>query len=246
MFTEIGMDDRDTIVSTMMTRVSETLRSHLSLSSSTSCSISFHLFPEDWDQDVPKRPSNPALYPDLDTRADEQALFQRPEANHGHCGQFAGTASVRSGVSGHCDRHQSDLEGAGVFPAAADWAAWHALCVSEIPLDVCQTTMPASTRSTLRNLIAGKAERHPSDGNGTGVYKLTNDPRITAVGAFLRRTSLDELPQFINVLRGEMSLVGPRPPVPYEVEAYDLWHRRRVLEAKPGITGLWQVSGRSR
>lgn len=97
----------------------------------------------------------------------------------------------------------------------------------------------------VQKLIAGKAERH-SNGNGEGVFKLTKDPRITRVGAFLRRTSLDELPQLINVLRGEMSLVGPRPPVPYEVEAYDFWHRRRLLEAKPGITGLWQVSGRSR
>jgi lipopolysaccharide/colanic/teichoic acid biosynthesis glycosyltransferase len=105
----------------------------------------------------------------------------------------------------------------------------------------------ASThKEYVRQLIAGKAEKHPSDGNEDGVYKITKDPRITTVGAFLRRSSLDELPQFINVLRGEMSLVGPRPPVPYEVEAYDLWHRRRVLEAKPGITGLWQVSGRSR
>ena len=57
---------------------------------------------------------------------------------------------------------------------------------------------------------------------------------------------MDELPQFYNVLKGEMSLVGPRPPIPYEVENYDVWHRRRLLEAKPGITGLWQVSGRSR
>ncbi|MBZ5634713.1 MAG: exopolysaccharide biosynthesis polyprenyl glycosylphosphotransferase [Acidobacteriia bacterium] len=78
------------------------------------------------------------------------------------------------------------------------------------------------------------------------VYKLTNDPRITPIGRFLRRTSLDELPQFLNVLRGEMSLVGPRPPIPYEVEVYDIWHRRRLLEVKPGITGLWQVMGRSR
>jgi lipopolysaccharide/colanic/teichoic acid biosynthesis glycosyltransferase len=62
----------------------------------------------------------------------------------------------------------------------------------------------------------------------------------------LRKTSLDELPQLYNVLKGEMSLVGPRPAIPYEVEAYELWHRRRVLEAKPGITGLWQVKGRSR
>jgi lipopolysaccharide/colanic/teichoic acid biosynthesis glycosyltransferase len=100
-------------------------------------------------------------------------------------------------------------------------------------------------KTYVKQLIAGKAERH-SVGSGDGVYKLTKDSRITRVGAFLRRTSLDELPQFINVLKGEMSLVGPRPAIAYEVEAYDIWHRRRVLEAKPGITGLWQVNGRSR
>ena len=81
---------------------------------------------------------------------------------------------------------------------------------------------------------------------GDEVFKLTNDPRITPPGRFLRRTSLDELPQFWNVLRGDMSLVGPRPPLPFEVEQYQPWHRRRVLEAKPGITGTWQVKGRSR
>ncbi len=81
---------------------------------------------------------------------------------------------------------------------------------------------------------------------GDEVFKLTNDPRITPVGRFLRKNSLDELPQFWNVLRGDMSLVGPRPPLPFEVEKYQPWHRRRVLEAKPGVTGLWQVEGRSR
>jgi lipopolysaccharide/colanic/teichoic acid biosynthesis glycosyltransferase len=81
---------------------------------------------------------------------------------------------------------------------------------------------------------------------GDEVFKLTSDPRITPVGGWLRKTSLDELPQFWNVLRGDMSLVGPRPPLPFEVEKYQPWHRRRVLEAKPGITGLWQVKGRSR
>ncbi len=77
------------------------------------------------------------------------------------------------------------------------------------------------------------------------VFKIVNDPRVTRLGHFLRRSSLDEFPQFWNVLTGEMSLVGPRPPLPYEVARYKGWHRRRVLEAKPGITGLWQVTGRS-
>ena len=80
----------------------------------------------------------------------------------------------------------------------------------------------------------------------SGVFKIVNDPRVTPVGHILRKTSLDELPQFWNVLRGDMSLVGPRPPLAYEVQQYKPWHYRRVLEAKPGITGLWQVTGRSR
>jgi lipopolysaccharide/colanic/teichoic acid biosynthesis glycosyltransferase len=84
------------------------------------------------------------------------------------------------------------------------------------------------------------------NGDQTRIYKIKDDPRITPLGRFLRKTSLDEFPQFINVLKGEMSLVGPRPPIPYELNNYDIWHIRRVLETKPGITGLWQVIGRSR
>ncbi|MEY6432076.1 sugar transferase [Thioalkalicoccus limnaeus] len=75
-------------------------------------------------------------------------------------------------------------------------------------------------------------------------FKIEADPRITPVGRFLRQTSIDELPQLFNVLRGDMSLVGPRPPIPYEVESYSAWHLRRILEVKPGITGFWQVEGR--
>lgn len=77
------------------------------------------------------------------------------------------------------------------------------------------------------------------------MFKLQDDPRITKVGNWLRKTSLDEFPQFLNVLKGEMSLVGTRPPTLAEVEQYDLWHRRRI-SAKPGITGLWQISGRNK
>jgi len=85
------------------------------------------------------------------------------------------------------------------------------------------------------------------NGNGaTATFKIQQDPRVTPVGNILRKTSLDELPQFWNVLVGEMSLVGPRPPLEYEFKAYETWHRRRVQETKPGITGLWQVEGRSR
>jgi len=77
-------------------------------------------------------------------------------------------------------------------------------------------------------------------------FKMTDDPRVTPIGKFLRRSSLDELPQFFNVLKNDMSLVGPRPPLPYEFARYKGWHKRRVLEVKPGLTGLWQVEGRSR
>jgi lipopolysaccharide/colanic/teichoic acid biosynthesis glycosyltransferase len=98
----------------------------------------------------------------------------------------------------------------------------------------------------VQDLIAGKVSGESADNSvGQKVYKITNDKRVTPLGNILRKLSLDELPQFYNVLRGDMSLVGPRPPIPYELEKYDPWHRRRVLEVKPGITGLWQVTGRS-
>ena len=108
------------------------------------------------------------------------------------------------------------------------------------------TTDAEIHREYVTSFIAGRAEPNASSGQNRRVYKLTNDPRVTWIGKFMRRTSLDEIPQFWNVLMGQMSLVGPRPPIGYEIEAYDVWHRRRLLEAKPGITGLWQVHGRSR
>jgi lipopolysaccharide/colanic/teichoic acid biosynthesis glycosyltransferase len=100
-------------------------------------------------------------------------------------------------------------------------------------------------REAYRKNIEGAREANAGDDEKPVFGKVKNDPRRTRVGKFLRRTSLDELPQFLNVLRGEMSVVGARPPIPYEVVEYDLKHRRR-LDMKPGITGLWQVSGRNR
>jgi exopolysaccharide biosynthesis polyprenyl glycosylphosphotransferase len=102
----------------------------------------------------------------------------------------------------------------------------------------------AAHREYQQKYIAGHAEATLVEGERPA-YKLVADARITRVGRLLRRLSLDELPQLLNILRGEMSVVGPRPPIPYEVEAYQLWHRKR-LDMKPGLTGLWQVSGRNR
>lgn len=96
-------------------------------------------------------------------------------------------------------------------------------------------------RAFVLNLIAGEA---PRDQDGAPLFKLREDDRVTRVGRMLRKTSLDELPQLYNVLRGEMSLVGPRPPIPYEVDHYPP-HWLARFAVKPGVTGLWQVEGRS-
>ena len=111
-------------------------------------------------------------------------------------------------------------------------------------------TMYVDSDENIHKLAYRKNIQGDEDANAgsdeTPVYgKVKDDPRITKFGKFLRRSSIDELPQLLNVLNGEMSIVGPRPPIPYEVEEYDINHRKR-LDMKPGITGLWQVSGRSR
>jgi exopolysaccharide biosynthesis polyprenyl glycosylphosphotransferase len=101
-------------------------------------------------------------------------------------------------------------------------------------------------REYVTSLIKGELEKINEGDEEQPLYKMKSDSRVTPVGKIIRRTSIDELPQFFNVLKGEMSLVGPRPPIPYEVEKYEPWHLRRILEVKPGITGLWQVDGRSK
>jgi lipopolysaccharide/colanic/teichoic acid biosynthesis glycosyltransferase len=243
MFTEIALDDRGSIVNTMIARLSEILRTHLSLEQFNRVSVSFHVFPDDWENGG-KRPSNPVLYPDLSKRAETRRVSGALKRVMDIAGSVLAliffapvflivAAAVKATSSGPVFFRQQRIGQHGEpftflkFRSMADGndAGIH--------------------KEYVKRLIAGNADR-TSNGNGKGVFKLTGDPRITRLGAFLRKTSMDELPQFINVLKGDMSLVGPRPPVPYELEAYDFWHRRRLLEAKPGITGLWQVSGRSR
>ena len=99
-------------------------------------------------------------------------------------------------------------------------------------------------RSMYREADRGRAELESRNEQEGPVFKIKADPRITPVGQFLRRSSVDEIPQILNVLRGDMSIVGPRPPLPVEVARYQPWHRRR-LDVKPGITCLWQIAGRS-
>lgn len=101
-------------------------------------------------------------------------------------------------------------------------------------------------REYVSSLISGDLEGLNQGSAERPLYKIKFDPRVTAVGRLIRKTSIDELPQLFNVLKGEMSLVGPRPPLAYEAEKYQSWHLRRILEAKPGMTGLWQVEGRSK
>jgi lipopolysaccharide/colanic/teichoic acid biosynthesis glycosyltransferase len=245
MFTEIGLEDRASVLGTMITRVSETLKSALSFEQFNQVSLSFHLFPEDWNHEDEKRPSDPRLYPDLEKR-NESRKFPNAVKRAMDIGGSLFALIVFSPLW-LAIALVIKLTSKGPVFFRQRRIGQHGASFTCLKFRSMQVDNDASThKEYVRKLIAGKAERHPTNGNGGGVYKITKDPRVTRVGSFLRRTSLDEIPQFINVLLGEMSLVGPRPPVPYEVEAYDFWHRRRVLEAKPGITGLWQVSGRTR
>jgi lipopolysaccharide/colanic/teichoic acid biosynthesis glycosyltransferase len=244
-FTEIGNEDRTSIVSTMLARVSAILHEGLSIEQFSQISISFHLFPEDRDSDNSQHPSNPALYPDLlgrDRARKASSVLKRMMDIAGSALALLVLAplfvaiviAIKTSAKGPVFFCQKRIGQYGVRFVLLKFRSMYVNNDASIH------------KKYVRKLIVGQAERQASDGNGEGVYKLTDDPRVTSVGNFLRRTSLDELPQFLNVFKGEMSLVGPRPPIDYEVEAYDLWHRRRFLEAKPGITGLWQVNGRSR
>src|SRR6266481_9377963 len=244
MFTEITPDN-NLILSTILSRISEVLRDRLTTEQFSQLKFSFHLFPEEWDPQNPERPSNPTLYPDLHERNGLNWVSRGIKRMMDVTGSlvllallspvfFLIAAAIKLTSRGPVLFRQQRIGEHGTPFTFLKFRSMYA------------NNDSSRHKEYVRQLIAGQAAKNPANGSSEGVFKLTNDPRITTVGSFLRRTSLDELPQFINVLRGEMSLVGPRPPVPYEVEAYATWHRRRLLEAKPGITGLWQVQGRSR
>jgi exopolysaccharide biosynthesis polyprenyl glycosylphosphotransferase len=247
LFTQLVIFDQKSILSAMLERVGAILRDNLSLEQFSQISISFHFFPDKWDQDVTQRPSNPMLYPDL-PRVDKLGkLFSITKRVMDIAGSLlllmvcspllcTVAVAVRLSSKGPILYRQQRV---GQFGKPFTFLKFRSMYVNN------DATIH---RRYVVDLIAGQAQRHATNdsSDNIGVYKLTKDERITRVGAFLRRTSLDELPQLFNVLNGEMSLVGPRPAIPYEVAAYQTWHRRRVLEVKPGITGLWQVNGRGR
>ena len=244
-FTELVVDDKNSILTTMLTRVSTTLRGSLTFEQFNQVSISFHFFPDDWDHDISGRPSNPALYPDLLSRDSGRRSLLAAKRVMDIAGSglalimctplFLMIALViKASSKGSVFFRQQRV---GQYGKCFTFLKFRSMHIDNDP---------SVHKEFVTKLIAGQAERQASNGNGEGVYKLTSDRRVTRVGKFLRRTSLDELPQFLNVFKGDMSLVGPRPAIPYEVAAYQTWHRRRVLEVKPGITGLWQVHGRSR
>jgi lipopolysaccharide/colanic/teichoic acid biosynthesis glycosyltransferase len=245
LFTDLVATEKSSILSVILSKVTISLQDRLTPDQFTQVKASFHFFPDHWDQDHFGRPSNPILYPDLISPDKER----RSLLGIKRVMDIAGSAlmlilctpllliialAIKVSSKGHVLFRQRRV-------------GQHGQHFTFLKFRSMLTDNDHSVhKEYAAKFIAGEAESKPPNGNGEGLYKLANDKRVTRVGKFLRRTSLDELPQLLNVLKGEMSLVGPRPPIPYELTTYQTWHRRRVLEVKPGITGLWQVTGRSR
>ena len=244
-YSGLVVNDKNSVLSMILKRVSTVLGDKLTSEQFSQVSISFHFFPDDWAEKSSGRPSNPALYPDLLSSSKGRrvvTLIKRAMDIAGGaimlilCAPMLLIIAVAIKVSskGPVFFRQTRV---GQYGQHFTFLKFRSMQVNNDH---------SVHKEFITKFIASEASKQNAKGNGEGVFKLTNDKRITRVGRFLRRTSLDELPQFLNVLKGDMSLVGPRPPIPYELAAYQTWHRRRLLEVKPGITGLWQVSGRSR
>jgi lipopolysaccharide/colanic/teichoic acid biosynthesis glycosyltransferase len=243
-FTGLVVTNKRTILETFLAKINATLKEELTEDQFNKLRISFHFFPDDWDHEKPGRASNEALYPDL-TRHDKGRrsvlLVKRVIDITGSISMLilcaplfiAIAMAVKFTSKGPVFFRQRRV---GRYGKTFTFLKFRSMFVNNDP-----TVHKEFVTRLIASQTAGIQQREA----GSSVYKLTNDKRITRVGKFLRRTSLDELPQFLNVLAGDMSLVGPRPPIPYELAAYQTWHRRRLLGVKPGITGLWQVISRS-
>lgn len=243
-FTEIG-DDAAQACAAIREKVSEALKENFFPALFRKIRLYLEVFPEDWDGGKSERAFTTRVYPDVFGPEDKKKLPRAFKRIVDLAGSLAAlllfsplfliiAVAIRLNSKGSILFRQTRI---GQFGVPFTFLKFRSMYVANDD---------SLHKAYVKSLIAGQAKTMPREEGTGGVYKLTQDPRVTSVGRFLRKTSLDELPQFINVLLGEMSLVGPRPPIPYEVESYDIWHRRRVLEAKPGITGLWQVYGRSR
>jgi lipopolysaccharide/colanic/teichoic acid biosynthesis glycosyltransferase len=244
-FSGLLVDEKTSILSTILARISTTLRDKLTFEQFNQVSISFHLFPDDWDHDSSGRPSNPALYPDLSSRESGRRSLLGIKRVMDIAGSTL--ALIMCSPMFLLAALAIKLTSKGPVLFRQQRVGYHGRRFTFLKFRSMRVgNDPGVHREYVTKLIAGQADREVSAGDGAAVYKLANDSRITRIGKVLRRTSLDELPQLLNVLKGEMSLVGPRPAIPYELAAYETWHRRRVLEVKPGITGSWQVNGRSR
>jgi len=244
MFTGLVVNDRRAILDTFLTKVTTNLREELSEEQFNQVRVSLHLYPDDWDHEKPGRPSNAALYPDLISRDKGKRTVLVVKRVIDILGSatmltlcaplFAVIALViKFSSKGPVFYRQMRV---GRYGQTFPFLKFRSMYVD----NDCGVH-----KEFVMRLIASHPVSKGQSESERSVYKLTNDKRITRVGRILRRTSLDELPQFLNVLMGDMSLVGPRPPIPYELAAYQTWHRHRLLGVKPGITGLWQVLGRS-
>lgn len=245
MFTGLQISDKNTILSTILNRVKTIFKDELVFNQFTQVGLSFHLFPDDWDHDDSGRPNNPALYPDLmipGQRRRSLLVVKR-------CIDLVGSALALLVMAPLflMIALAIKLTSRGPVFFRQERVGQYGKCFTMLKFRSMYVNNDSRVhKQFVTELINNQVDGCPVNLKEAGVYKLRNDKRITRIGKLLRRSSLDELPQFLNVLSGEMSLVGPRPALRYELEAYQTWHRRRILEAKPGITGLWQVIGRSR
>lgn len=244
MFTGLMVHDKGAVLSTILSRVSLALRNKLTSDQFSKISLSFHFFPDQWSDDSAP-PSDPVLYPDMHRTSERKRSLLICKRVIDVCGSAILLALCAPLLAAIAVAVKLSSKGPILFRQTR--VGQYGQRFTFLKFRSMRVGNDSSVhKEYVTKLIAGAAERVPSRVGDRGVYKLANDTRITRIGRFLRKTSLDELPQLFNVLKGEMSLVGPRPPIPYELAAYQTWHRRRLLQAKPGITGLWQVAGRSK